>query len=174
MFPKLGLLGKASVFHVPRHIPEYSPDCSRSGESSHISICDGERVGQRGKSDFCPQATRTNPSSSFPWIPQKEYLGSWDQSHQRASSDLLRASTTKGRSPFRFQSDQVLQFRIWVLKSLMVTSSAFIHIDRRHSHDKDSLSGRWPLRQATMRVTSSLRDVPGARALPSSHTCCWS
>ena len=33
MFPKLRLLGDASVFHVPMHIPEYSPDHSRTGES---------------------------------------------------------------------------------------------------------------------------------------------
>ena len=33
MFPKLGLLGEASIFHVPMHIPEYSPDRSRSSES---------------------------------------------------------------------------------------------------------------------------------------------
>ena len=132
-------------------------------ECHHASICDGKRVGQRGKSDFCPQATKTNHFSSFPWISQKEYFRSWDRSHQRASSGLLRASTTKGRNTFHFQSDQVLHFWICVL-----------HIDRRHSHDKDSLSGCWPLRQAPVRVTSSLWDIPGARALSSSHTCCWS
>ena len=33
MPPKLVRLGKASVFHVPIHIPEYSPDHSRNGES---------------------------------------------------------------------------------------------------------------------------------------------
>ena len=26
MFPKLGQLGEASMFHVPEHIPTYSPD----------------------------------------------------------------------------------------------------------------------------------------------------
>ena len=30
---KLGLLGEASMFHVPEHIPTYSPDLSRSSES---------------------------------------------------------------------------------------------------------------------------------------------
>ena len=122
----------------------------RSGESlshCHISICDSERVAQWGKSDFCPQGTRASPSSSFPQIPQKEYLGSWDRSHQRASSGLLRASTTKRRRPLHFQSDQILQFLICVFTNLMFTRSAAIHIDWRHSHDKDSLSGGWPLRQ---------------------------
>ena len=33
MFPKLGLLGEASVFRVPVCIPEHSPDRSRSSES---------------------------------------------------------------------------------------------------------------------------------------------
>ena len=33
MFSKLGLLGEASILRVPVHIPKYSPDCSRSGES---------------------------------------------------------------------------------------------------------------------------------------------
>ena len=32
MLPKLGLLGEASMFHVPAHIPEYSPDDSISAE----------------------------------------------------------------------------------------------------------------------------------------------
>ena len=88
-----------------------------------------------------------------------------------AFSGLLRASATKGRSPLHFQSDQILQFPICVLKNLMVTSRASTHIGRRHSHEKDSLSGLWPLRQAAKRLTSSLRDVPGARALPHSQTC---
>ena len=51
----------------------------------------------------------------------------------------------------------------------MVTSNASLHIDQRHSHDKDSLSGRWPLRQAGKRMASSLRDVPGASVPPSSQ-----
>ena len=33
MFPWLGLIGEASVFSVPVHTPEYSPDGSESGES---------------------------------------------------------------------------------------------------------------------------------------------
>ena len=33
MFPKLGLLGEASILRVPVHIPEYSPDPSRNSES---------------------------------------------------------------------------------------------------------------------------------------------
>ena len=33
MFPNRGLLGEASMLSVPVHIPEYSPDSSRSGES---------------------------------------------------------------------------------------------------------------------------------------------
>ena len=115
----------------------------------HASICDSKRVGQRGKSDFCPQAIGANPSSSFPQIPQKEYLMSWNRSLWRAFSSLLRASITKGRGPLHFQSDQILQSLICVLKHLMVSSSASIHIDQRHSHDKDSPSGRWPLRQVT-------------------------
>ena len=143
-------------------------------ECTHSSICDRER-GDGGSvcedSDFCPQATDTNPSSSFPQFPQKEYLGSGDKSHQGAFSGLLRAGTTKSRSPLHFQSDHILQFPICVLKNIMVTSSASIHIDQRHSHDKDSLAGHWPLRQATKKVTSSLRDVPGVRALPHSQTC---
>ena len=32
MFPKPGLLGEAYMFHVPVHIPEYSPDHNRSVE----------------------------------------------------------------------------------------------------------------------------------------------
>ena len=125
------------------------------------------------KSDFCPRATRANPSSSFPEIPQKECLGSWDKSHQRASSGPLRASAMKGRSPLHFQFDQILQFPICVLKNLMVTRSAYIHTDRSHSHDKESLSGRFPLRQTAKRVTSRLRDVLGARGTsePCSETC---
>ena len=75
------------------------------------------------------------------------------------------------RSPLYFQSNQILQFLICVFKNLMVTSRAFIHIYRRHSHDKESLSGRWPLRQAAKRVTSSLRGVPGARAASHFQTC---
>ena len=69
-----------------------------------------------------------------------------------------------------FQSDQILQFPICVLKNLMVTSSASIHIDQRHSHDRLTL-GLSTLRQAAKRVTSSLRDVPGARVPPHSQTC---
>ena len=127
------------------------------------------RVGQWGKSDFCPWAIRANPSRSFPQIPQKDYFRSWNRNHWRVSSGPLRASATKGRSLLHFQSDQILQLPLCVLKNLMVTSSASIHIDRRHSHDKDSVSGRWPLRQAAK--TSSLRDVPGASVLPCSQTC---
>ena len=52
----------------------------------------------------------------------------------------------------------------------MVTSSAFIHIDKRHSHDKNSLLGLWALRQAVKRMTFSLRDFPGARAPARSQT----
>ena len=125
------------------------------------------------KSDFCPRATRANPSSSFPQIPQKEYLGSWDRSHWRAFSHLLTASTTKGRGSLHIQSEQILQILIYVFKNLLLTSSASIHIDRRHSHDTDSLSGCWPLKQAAKRVTSSLRDVPRARAPPHSQMCSY-
>ena len=144
-------------------------------ECHHASIHDSKRGGGGSTSEekviFCPQVTRANPSSSFPQIPQKEYLRSGDKSHQRAFSGLLRASTTKRRSPLHFQSDQILQFPICVLKNVMITSSASIHIDQKHSHDKDSLSGHWPLRQATKKVTSSLRDVTGVRAPPPSQTC---
>ena len=66
------------------------------------------------------------------------------------------------------QERQILQFPICVL---MVTSRAFIHIDRRHSCEKVSLLGHWPLRQAAKRVTSTLREVPGARAPPRSQKC---
>ena len=38
----------------------------------------------------------------------------------------------------------------------------------RHSPDKDSFLGRWPLKQSAKRVTSSLRDIPGARVPPCS------
>ena len=137
-------------------------------ECHHSSIYE---VSQWGKSDFCPQATRVNASSSLPQLSQKKYLKSWDRGHSRAFSGLLRASTTKGRSPRHFQSNQVLQFPICVLKNLMVTSDACIHTDQKHSHDKDSLLGCWPLKQAAKRWTSSLRDVPGARAPPHSQTC---
>ena len=125
----------------------------------------------RKKWFFCPQTISSSPSSSFPQIPQKEYLRSWDRNHWRTLFGLLRAITTKGRSPLYFQSDQIQQFLICVLKNLMATSSAFIPIDRRHSPDKDSLSGCWPLRQAAKGVTSSLRYVPGARSPPHSQTC---
>ena len=87
----------------------------------------------------------------------------------RASSGPLRASATKGRSPLYFQSDQILQFPICVLKNLVVTSGASVHTDGRHSRDKDSLFELWPLSQAAKRVTSSLRDIPGARAPPHSQ-----
>ena len=53
----------------------------------------------------------------------------------------------------------------------MVSSSASLHIDQRHSRDKDSLSDRWFLRQAAKRVTSSLRDIPGVRVLSCSQMC---
>ena len=57
MFAKLGGLGEASVFHVPVHIPEYSPDHNRSiklsrdkqknqavpSECHHTSIHDSKR-----------------------------------------------------------------------------------------------------------------------------------
>ena len=102
---------------------------------------------------------------------RKDYLRSWDKRHLRAFSGPLTVNTNKGRSPLYFQSDQILQFPICVLKILIITSSAFIHTDRRQSHDKDSLSGSWPLRQAPLRVTSRLRDIPGTRAPPHSHTC---
>ena len=100
-----------------------------------------------------------------------ELLSQSFQSHQRAFSGPLRASFTKGGSPLHFQSDQILGFPIYVLKNLMVTSGATVHIDRRHSRDKDSLSGCYPLRQAAKRATSSLRDIPEARGPPSSRTC---
>ena len=123
------------------------------------------------KSDFCPQATRASPSSSFSQLPQKKYLRGWDRSHQRAFSGLLRASTAKGKSPLQFQSNHTLQFPICVLESLMVTNNASIHIVQRHSYDKDSLLGHWFLRQSAKRATSSLRDIPGARAPLPSQTC---
>ena len=128
------------------------------------------RVSQWGKSDFCAKLTRANPSSSFPEIPQKEYLGSWETIHWRAFSGLLRASTTKG-SPLHFQVDQILQFPVYVFKNLMIRGNASTHIDQRHSHDKDLLLGLWTLRQPAKRMTSSLRDVPGTRAPPCSQTC---
>ena len=53
----------------------------------------------------------------------------------------------------------------------MVTSSTSIHTIWRHNHDKDSLSGRWPLRQAAKRGTCSLSDIPRARAPPCSQMC---
>ena len=99
---------------------------------------------------------------------RKDYLRSWDKRHPRAFSGPLTVNTNKGRSPLYFQSVQILQLPICILKNLTVTSSASIHIDRRHSHDKDSFSGHWPLRQAGKRVTSSLRDIPEARIPPCS------
>ena len=96
-------------------------------------ICNSKRwhrTGQWGKSDFCPRTVRANPSISFPEIPQKEYLRSWDKSLQRASSGPLRASVTKGWSPLHFQSDQILRSPTCVLRNLMVTSSASIYIDQ--------------------------------------------
>ena len=42
MFPRQGLLGEASMFHVATCIREDSPDCSRDGEPCHISTCDSE------------------------------------------------------------------------------------------------------------------------------------
>ena len=88
----------------------------------------------------------------FHGLYRKKCLRRWDKSHQRAFSGPLRASATKGRNPLHFQCDQILQFPIYVLKNLMVTSSTSIHVDGRHSHDKDLLSGRWSLRQAAKRV----------------------
>ena len=128
------------------------------------------KVAQRRKSEFCPRATRANPSSSFPQIPQKEYLRSWGKSHWRAFSGLLRTGTIRGGSPLYFQSDQILQFLVCVLKNLTVTSNASIYTDQRYSRDKDPLSGLWPLRQAAKRVPPSLRDVLEVRALPCFHS----
>ena len=65
------------------------------------------------------------------------------------------------KSPLHFPSDQILGFPTYVLRSLIVTSCASIHIDQRDRCDRDSLSGHWSLRQAAKRATSSLRDVPG-------------
>ena len=42
----------------------------------YVRAKEGVEGRQRGKSYFCPQATRANPSSLFPVISQKEYLGS--------------------------------------------------------------------------------------------------
>ena len=49
-----------AVSHKGMNNQDVPPECH------HTSICDSKRVGQRGKSDFCPQATRADPSSSFP------------------------------------------------------------------------------------------------------------
>ena len=64
MFPKLGLLGEASIFHVPMHIPEYSPDAVEMvghkginnnqdvpSECHHTSICDSKRGGGQSASE---------------------------------------------------------------------------------------------------------------------------
>ena len=59
---------------------------------------DGEGVVSEEKVIFVLEFFRASPSSSFPQIPQKEYLRSWDKSHWKASGPL-RASVTKGRSP---------------------------------------------------------------------------
>ena len=72
----------------------------------------------------------------FHRLYRKKYLRRWDKSHQRASSGPLRANATKGRNPLHFQCDQILQFLIYVLKNLMVTSSTSIHIDGRHSRER--------------------------------------
>ena len=171
MFPKRGLLGEAAILYVPMHTPVYSPDHCRSAESlPHQYIwywkCQPARKEWFLSSSYQDQSFQLISTDST-----KEYLRSWDKTHQRASSGPLRANTIKGRSPLHFQSDQIQELPICVSKNLMVTSSAFIHIDRQHSHDKASLSGRWPLRHAAKRVTSSLRDIPGARAQPHSQTC---
>ena len=111
-------------------------------------ICDRkrwQRTSQWGKSDCCSRAVRENPASSFPEIPQKEYLRRWEKILQRASSGPLRANVTKGRSPLHFQSDQILGSPTCVLRNLTVTSSASIHIDqdtavtRTHFH----VTGLW-------------------------------
>ena len=144
-------------------------------ECHHASKCDSKTVcgglASEEKVIFCPQTISANPPSSFPQVPQKEYLRSWDRSHWRTLFGLLRAITIKGRSLLYFQSDQILQFLICVLKNLMATSNAFTPIDWRQSPDKDSLSGCWPLRPAAKRMTFSLRYVPWARAPPHSQTC---
>ena len=136
-------------------------------ECHHTSICDSKTdCGRLPSEEKVSLASATRANSSFPQIPQKEYLRSWGKSHWRAFSGLLRTGTIEGGSPLYFQSDQILQFLVCVLKSLTVTSNASIYTDQRHSHDKDSLSGLWPLRQAAKRVTPSLRDVLEVRALP--------
>ena len=152
MLPKLVLLGEASVLHVPMHIPEYSLDLSRSSESlpHQYSKRGGGGLASEEKVIFVLKLLGSILPVHFHRFQRKKYLRNWDKSHRRASSGPLRASTTK-RSPYHFQSDHILQFPICVLKNLMITSSASIHIDRRHSHDRDSFSGRWPLRQAGKR-----------------------
>ena len=102
-------------------------------------------------------------------LHRKKYLRSWDKSHQTASSGPLRASTTKGRSPLHFQSDQILLFPVWVLKNLMVTSSDSIHKDTAVT--KTQLLGLCLLRQVVKRVISSLRDIPRVRVPPCSQMC---
>ena len=147
MFPKLGLLWEASVFlrlcvflstaltavEVVSH-KEPPPRCPFWVQQKRCW-----RVGQWGKSDFCPWATRANPSSSFPQIPQKEYLGTWDRSHWRALSSPLRASTTSREEAHCTSS---LGFLTCVLRNLMLISSASIHIVWGDSYNKDP-SPQW-------------------------------
>ena len=141
---------------------------TNSQECHHTSMCDSARgcggLANEERVIFVRMLLEPILPVHFHRCHRKYYLRSLDKRHQRALSGPLTVNTNKGRSPLCFQSDQILQFPVCVLKILMVTSSAFIHIDRRHSHDKDSLSGSWPLRQAPVRVTSRLRDIPRARA----------
>ena len=91
-------------------------------ECHHTSICDSKRGGRGLASEerviFVLELLGPILPVHFHRFHRKKSLRSWDKSHQRASSGPLRVSTTKRRNPLHFQSDQILQFPICVLKNL--------------------------------------------------------
>ena len=93
-------------------------------EYHHASICDSKRGGRELASEerviFVLELLGPILPVHFHRFHREQYLRSWDKSHQRASSGPLRVHTTKRRNPLHFQSDQILQFPLCVLKNLMV------------------------------------------------------
>ena len=71
-----------------------------------------------------------SPFVSFPQIPQKEYLRSWDKSHWKASSGPLRANITKERnSLYSLTSKMLLELEIHLASELLISSEARHFLD---------------------------------------------
>ena len=155
MFPKLGLLAYmypctflSTVLTAVEAVSHKRMNNNQDVPSLSITIPIKQkrcwRVGQWGKSDFFVlELLGPILPVNLHRLHRKKYVRNWDKSHQTASSGPLRASTTKGRSPLHFQSDQILLFPVCVLKNLMVTSSDSIHIDTAMTKTHFQVAGSW-------------------------------